>query len=242
VTPSAPAAPAVPAPSVHDAAIGRHIGQVLFHGLYRSSAHGAGHVPLDGPVLLAANHASFIDGPLVFGLAPRPVHFLVKAEMFRGFPGWVLDHVGQIPVDRSGIDRPALQTALAALRAGGAVGVFPEGSRGRGDVSAAREGITWLAMASGAPVVPVACLGTRRGGAGPHAGSPAHPGRRLAVVFGEPLHLRPQAGVPRRVASRQLTEDLRRHLAQHVIDSARTVGLRMNDQAGAVGAVHPEET
>jgi 1-acyl-sn-glycerol-3-phosphate acyltransferase len=220
-------------PSSRGAAGGRRVGQLLFHSLYRTATVDSVRVPPTGPVLLASNHTGVLDGPLVFGLAPRPVHFLVKTEMFRGFAGWVLDRCGQIPIDRSGVDRTALQTALEVLRRGGAVGVFPEGSRGRGDVAAVHEGVTWLAMASGAPVVPVACLGTRRPGAG--VGRPPRPGQRVGVVFGDAVHLVSTPGLPRRQASRELTEQLRQLLAGHVRTSSERTGIPLYDDPVTAG-------
>ncbi|MGN6302303.1 MAG: lysophospholipid acyltransferase family protein [Angustibacter sp.] len=208
------------------AASGRRIGKLLFSSVYRSTTLDAWRVPTSGPVLFASNHTSFLDGPLVFGLAPRPVHFLVKTEMFHGLTGWFLDRFGQIPVDRSGVDRSALHSALEVLQTGGAVGVFPEGSRGLGDVATVHEGITWLAMRSGAPVVPVACLGTRV--AGDEVGRPPRPLHRVAVAFGDPVTLQAPAGIPRRVASRELTEQLRGTLAAHVRDSSRRLGIALH--------------
>ncbi len=215
------------APSARRAAGGRRVGQALFHSVYRTHVLDAHRVPRTGPVLLAANHTGILDGPLVYGVAPRPVHFLVKIEMFHGFPGWLLEHCGQIPIDRSSVDRVALQTALAVLRRGGAVGVFPEGSRGLGDVAAVHQGVTWLAVASGAPVVPVACLGTRPQGAG--VGRPPLPGHRVAVAFGEPVSLVPSPELPRREASRELTEQLRKVLAGHVRASSERTSIPLYD-------------
>lgn len=223
--------PAPTGPTARGAAIGRRIGTALFRSLYRCTVLDPGKVPPQGPVLLASNHTGIIDGPLVFGVAPRPLHFLVKQEFFHGFPGWVLDHVGQIPIDRAGVDRTALTSALAALRRGDAVGVFPEGARGRGDVAAVHEGVTWLALQSGAPVVPVACLGTRSPGAG--VGRPPVPGHRMAVVFGDPVSLVASPDLPRRTASRELTEQLRVVLSAHVRSSAERTGIALfADDAG----------
>lgn len=214
------------APTHLGAASGRRIGKLLFSSVYRSTTLDVWRVPTSGPVLLASNHTSFLDGPLVFGLAPRPVHFLVKTEMFHGVTGWFLDRFGQIPVDRSGVDRTALHTGLEVLHGGGAVGVFPEGARGLGDVASVHEGITWLAMRSGAPVVPVACLGTRV--VGDDVGRPPRPLHRVAVAFGDPVTLTAPVGVPRRVASRQLTEELRSTLAAHVRDSSQRLGMALH--------------
>lgn len=226
--------PAVAVPSARRAAGGRRVGQVLAHTAYRPDVLDLDKVPERGPLLLAANHTGVLDGPLVYGLAPRPVHFLVKVELFHGFVGWVLERCGQIPVDRSGVDRAALQAALVVLRRGGVVGVFPEGSRGRGDVAAVYQGVTWLAMASGAPVLPVACLGTRPAGYG--VGRLPAPRRRVGISFGDPLHLMPDPATPRRVDSRRLTEQLRRVLAQHVTDSSQRLRIPMftDHPAGAL--------
>ena len=216
---------AVPAPM--RAAVGRRVWQGVFHGFYRSTTIDGHRVPTTGPVLFASNHTGLIDGPLVFGLAPRPAHFVVKQEMFHGFTGWVLHQMGQIPIDRSSADRTAITTALAVLARGGVVGVFPEGHRGRGDVAAVHAGVTFLAMASGAPIVPVACLGTRPGGLS--VSRPPRPGHRLAVVFGDPITLSAPPGVPRREASRALTEQVRATLAEHVRVSARRTGIAIYD-------------
>jgi len=217
----------VTAPAPLRAAVGRRVWQGVFHGFYRSTTIDGHRVPAFGPVLLASNHTGLIDGPLVYGLAPRPAHFVVKQEMFHGISGFILTQMGQIPIDRSSADRTAITTALAVLARGGVVGVFPEGSRGLGDVAAVHAGVTFLAMASGAPVVPVACLGTR-----PLGGSvsrPPRPGRRLAVVFGDPFTLTPPPGLPRREASRLLTEQVRSTLADHVRASALRTGIAIYD-------------
>lgn len=213
-------------PSTRQAAGGRIVGQALFQTLYRTRVVDPHHVP-SGPVLLAANHTGVLDGPLLFGVAPRPVHFLVKGELFSGPMGWVLARCGQIAIDRSGSDRQALLTALAVLARGGAVGVFPEGARGRGDVEAVHEGLAWLAMAGRAPIVPVACLGTRTTGSS--VGRPPKLGREVAVVFGEPVHLDQLANQttdqPRRQVRRQFTEQVRQVLADHVLTSAKRTGI-----------------
>jgi 1-acyl-sn-glycerol-3-phosphate acyltransferase len=210
------------------------VGHALFNSLYRSQVVDAHLVPTSGPVLLASNHTGILDGPLVYGLAPRPAHFLVKAEMFHGVMGWLLNQCGQIRIDRSTADRNALAQALSVLRRGGVVGVFPEGSRGLGDVSVAHAGVTFLALATGAPVVPIACLGTRRPGAG--VGRPPVPGHRVAVVFGEPVRLVAPRDLPRREASRGQTERLRQVMAQHVLNSSRRTGIPLYDDMAGPGA------
>jgi 1-acyl-sn-glycerol-3-phosphate acyltransferase len=211
------------APGPRGAKVGHGIGAVLFRTVWRGRAYGGVNVPAHGPVIYAANHTGFMDGPLVFGLAPRPLHFIVKKEMFHGPIGWLISTVGQIPIDRTVADRGALTAALTVLKRDGCVGIFPEGRRGRGDLAEANAGTVWLALASGAPVVPVAVLGTRRTGQSISGFPP--PLRRVATVFGAPITLERSAGVPRKQAMTDLTEELRVRLAAHVLDASERLHL-----------------
>lgn len=215
---------------------GRMVGWTLAHVLYRTQVRGLEHLG-DGPVLLAVNHVSVLDGPLVYSSNRRNIHFLVKKEMFRGFFGWVLVQVGQIPVDRSGSDRTALTAAVAVLRDGGAAGIFPEGSRGRGNVAAVRTGIAWIALQSGAPVVPVAVLGTRRTGE-PASGLPRLR-RRLHVVHGEPFVLVRPVGVPGKQALAMAAEQVRVRLGEHVAQALVTCRETLPDDPGSSGESTP---
>jgi 1-acyl-sn-glycerol-3-phosphate acyltransferase len=202
------------APHPRRARIGRGIGIVLFHTAYRGHARGTERVPASGPVILVANHAAFLDGPLVMSMAPRAVTFLVKQEAFSGPFGAVLRGVGQIPIDRSVGDRAALGRAAAVLQRGDAVGIFPEGNRGTGDVDEVNQGAAWLALRTRATIVPVAVLGTRVEGRG--AGAWPRPLSRLDVDFGHPFTLQERPGVPGRERLRLATDELRERLASHV--------------------------
>ncbi|ROP45615.1 lysophospholipid acyltransferase family protein [Pseudokineococcus lusitanus] len=220
------AAPSREVPGTFGPKWGKPVGWVLSKGLWSVTRHGAEHVPAEGPVLLASNHLGFLDGPLLMGMAPRGTHFLVKKEMFRGWLGAVLRGCGQIPVDRTG-DRGALVTAVQVLRRGGSVGVFPEGTRGRGDVASLQSGVTWLALQTGAPVVPVALLGTRP--AGRSTSSLPRFRQHVHVVLGAPVHLTAPAGVPRRTALAQATEDLRVAMTEHVLAAVALTGMPLPD-------------
>ncbi len=200
----------------------RLVGRFIARAFWNTRIVGADRVPRTGPVIIASNHLGLADGPLMIGCCPRGTHILVKVELFRSPIGFLFRASGQIPVDRRN-GRPALATALALLGRQRVVGIFPEGNRGRGDASSARAGVAWLAVRSGAPVVPVAMLGTRRTGESVRR----IPGfrRRLLVEFGEPLQLQGLAGLPQREAVGLAQEHLRVALAEHVVGAAARTGF-----------------
>lgn len=158
----------------------------LIRRRYPVRVHNADRVPATGGVILAANHVGIIDGPLLAVYAPRPVHALTKREMFEGRLSGFLRQTGQIPLDRFGADPGAVRSALRVVRDGGVVGIFPEGTRSSGRLDRFHHGAAYLALVTGAPVVPVMLIGTRA----PADGSSALPPRRSAidVVFGAPWH------------------------------------------------------
>lgn len=195
----------------------------LLRRWWRVHVHGRAHVPPTGPVILAANHLGLLDGPALVAVTPRLTFAMVKHELFQGLGGRVLTYVGQIPVNRRQLDRAAIDRAVQVLRAGDALAVFPEGRRTGGDVARARGGAAYLALVTGAPVVPVALLGTREPGQSdnqlPRRGGPVH------IVYGSPIQL-PQLPWPRRrQVVAEWTERLRRHLAEHVVAAQTLTGL-----------------
>jgi 1-acyl-sn-glycerol-3-phosphate acyltransferase len=192
----------------------RPFGITLFRCLFTVRVVGAEHVPTSGAVLLAGNHTGFLDGPLVYALSPRPATFLAKSELFVGPLARPLGWLGQIPVHRGHPDRAALRAGLAVLAGGGALGVFPEGTRGAGTLEEVSDGLAYLALRSGAPVVPLAVLGTAeampRGSRFPRWRAP------VTLVFGPPVIV-DVVGDPRtrrtvRVAAEQLRLVLVAHL------------------------------
>jgi 1-acyl-sn-glycerol-3-phosphate acyltransferase len=206
-------------PSARGAKRAHRIGVPLMHSLWHVNQYNAENVPAEGPVLLAGNHTGFLDGPLIVGVAPRPVHFLVKKEMFVGPLGPILQHfLGQIPVDRDHPDRAAIQAALATLRTGGVLGVFPEGTRTTGEFESVHNGLAYFAVATGAPVVPVACLGTSANGR--TVGSLPRARTHLDLVYGTPVTLaelsQGSEGLGRRQKIAAISEELRVRLAAHV--------------------------
>ena len=189
----------------------RRVGWFLDHVWWDTRVWGAEHVPAEGPVIVASNHIGVVDGPVLHGAIPRGSHIIVKQEFFDSGLGCLMDWAGQIPVDRSA-GRAALVVALDLLKEGRLVGIFPEGSRGSGSLQSVKAGVAWLAMNSGAPVVPAACLGTRPAGAS--VGYVPRPRARLHVVFGEPLVLPdlPKGRAGTQEAMRLVSESMAGHL------------------------------
>ena len=209
---------------------GHRVGRFLAHVVWNTKVSGQERVPATGPVILAANHSSVLDGPILVGASPRPTHVIIKQEMFKGLLGRALHHWGQIPVDRSH-GRQALKSALELLGDGQVIGIFPEGSRGTGAVASAQAGIAFLAVHSGAPVVPVAILGGRPSGA--DVGHVARPRTRMYVMFGEPFQ--PAAGVEGagRAALQAAMETIQDRLAAHVDLAAGHTGVGLPDEVPA---------
>jgi 1-acyl-sn-glycerol-3-phosphate acyltransferase len=187
--------------------------------------HGTEHVPPSGPVIFASNHIGVADGPLLAIFAPRPVHALTKVEMFKGQLGKLLRAAGQIPLDRYRTDPAAVKLCLRVLRDGGAVGIFPEGRRGPGDLTRFHRGAAYFALVSGAPVVPVIMLGSRE----PGGGSGSLPGRGGAVdiVFGAPITLEKRAWPRTKEQVEQSSMLLREQMLVHLDHARATTGRKL---------------
>jgi 1-acyl-sn-glycerol-3-phosphate acyltransferase len=167
-------------------AILKPLAVIVMRLLFRLEASGGHHVPRQGPVLLVANHSSFLDPPLVGGMAPRPVSFMAKAELFRvPLLGPLISRLNARPVRREGADAGALRTALRILQDDGALLMFPEGTRGpEGMLREPKPGAAMLAVLSGATVVPVFIRGSGR--AWPRGQRLPRPAK-VTVTFGEPM-------------------------------------------------------
>jgi glycerol-3-phosphate dehydrogenase (NAD(P)+) len=142
----------------------RGVLQVFFHLYFRLSRIGREHIPSEGPVIVAANHRSFLD-PFVIGtMARRPMYYVAKKELFRNrLQSWILSALGAFPIDRGSGDRDAMATARELLERGECVLIFPEGTRVRpGPLGRPKRGVGRLALETGAPVVPVAVFGTEK--------------------------------------------------------------------------------
>ncbi len=131
----------------------------LFLGLKYEGIH---NLPKKGPAIIAANHVSSWDPFIVAVASPRPVCFMAKAELYNN---WILaillGGLHAFPVKRGSADRGAIRKALDILNKEQLLGIFPEGTRSKdSSVQTAQAGTAMLAIKSGAPVIPVACIGT----------------------------------------------------------------------------------
>ncbi|MCC6233023.1 MAG: 1-acyl-sn-glycerol-3-phosphate acyltransferase [Verrucomicrobiales bacterium] len=180
-------------------------------GLYfgRTEA-GSEHVPASGPVILASNHASFMDPPFVGSSCGRPISYLARESLFSNpVFGWVLRKVGAVPVDRDGASGKGVKTILDRLKGGDGIILFPEGTRtSDGQLGASRAGVGLVVLKSGAPVVPVRVFGTYEA-YGRHVKIPRS--RRVSIRFGPPLmfsDLRAEAATASRARIKEMYQEV----------------------------------
>lgn len=129
--------------------------------LYAARVSGRENVPMTGPLIVAANHRSYLDPPLLGAWFPRPIHYMAKKELFAiPWLGPLLRRVHSFPVNREIADPSAIKHALKTLRAGEVVGIFPEGTRNIDGAARARGGAVLIAATAKCPIVPVALLNT----------------------------------------------------------------------------------
>jgi len=165
-----------------------HVGwsffRAVFASYFRWRVFNPERVPLEGPVILASNHASYIDPPLVGAGVRRQINFLARDNIFHvPVLAAILRSWDVVPVDRDGGTGRGLKVILSRLERGGAIILFPEGTRSRhGELNPARSGIGLTVIKSRAPVVPCRVFGTHRA-FGPHMLLPRP--RRLTVKYGQ---------------------------------------------------------
>jgi 1-acyl-sn-glycerol-3-phosphate acyltransferase len=194
-------------------------GWVGFRALYavyfRWQVFNAERVPLTGPVILASNHASFLDPPIVGSGLHRPINYLARASLFR-YPGigWLLRKWNSVPVDRDGGGAAGLRAILDRLLAGGAIILFPEGTRTKdGKLQPARSGIGLTVIKSEAVVIPVRTFGTfecynRK--------IKFHMPKRLAVKYGQPMRFE-KLRVEAKVCSKSRLKEIYQEVADEIM-------------------------
>lgn len=207
----------VPAPLKPQGAayhIGRAVLRPLVLLLYRPRIEGSRNVPKRGPVIFASNHLSFVDSIVIPIAAPRPIRFLAKSSYFdgTGFTGWLsrtfFHSIGAIAVERGAgaAAQAALDQGRRILDAGEAFALYPEGTRSLdGRLYKGRTGVAWLALTTGATVVPVGLVGTQEI---QPVGAKLPRIRPVTVRFGEPLDLSHHGAATSGKARRTATDEI----------------------------------
>lgn len=189
---------------------------------FRWEIEGAHHIPRTGPVLLACNHLSYLDPPVIGAAVPREVHFLARKTLF-DVP--ILKHLiprfNALPIDRDGGGGAGLKTTLELMNRGGALILFPEGTRSRdGQLQSVHPGMGLTAIKSGATVVPVRISGTFES-FGRHRRFPRP--SKIRIHFGEPIDLTAlQAEAA--VADRLRIKAIYHEVADRVLEAIRNLG------------------
>lgn len=170
---------------------------------------GAERVPPDGPAVLAMNHESALDIPIAVVASPRPITFMAKTELYKNaFASWSVHELGGFRVDRDRFDIGAVRIGLAVLGRREVLGMYPEGTRSPGELLPFLRGAAWLALRSGAPLLPLSLDGTER------ARQAKRPRRvQVRARFGHAIETEPVQGpAARRRRAEELTDELRRRI------------------------------
>lgn len=163
----------------------------IFKIWLRWEVFGKENIPAEGPVVIAANHLSLLDPPVLGAAATRKVHFMAKSELFK--PAWfgaLIRKLGAFPVRRGAMDRDAIKTGLTILKENKVLAVFPEGTRSKtGELGRAGGGAFMMAVKCKAKIVPAYIYGTDL---------KRHPGwPKVRVIFGKPMEYDPDMGTGR---------------------------------------------
>ena len=185
----------------------RAIVKLFFTVFFRITYTGHANIPASGPVIVASNHVSFWDPPVIGCGMQRSIHFMAKEELFN-FPifSWVIRELKAFPVKRGTADRNAIRTALSLLEQGEIVGLFPEGTRSKtGLLGRAEPGLALIAAKSGAVIVPTALIGTDK----ILCGWRMFP--KIEVKFGKPIIV--EKGVANKESLDKLTKQMMSEIA-----------------------------
>ncbi len=183
---------------------------------------------LRGPVIYAANHIGYMDGPMLLCAIEQPVHVVTKFEVFTSLLGTILRRGGAFPVYWNGADRRALRHSVSKLRSGEAVALFTEGSRCRGRHDWIRDGVSYLVANTGAPLVPIAIFGTRHTGQHKELITPFR--QQTALIIGEPIPASELLGDSANVTReelKQIGERIRLRLHEFTLEAESRVGISL---------------
>jgi 1-acyl-sn-glycerol-3-phosphate acyltransferase len=170
--------------------------------------YGTENVPKTGPLIVACNHVSYFDPPVLGTACPRRIQYMAKEQLFRiAVLGPLIRAVGAYPVDREGSATAAIKRSVDVLRQGGVIGIFPEGTRNLTGSAEVRGGVALLASLGKAPVVPARLVGTGN----------AKRLEQFRVYFGRPLSL---------PADRKASRDEMANFTDEVMRAIRSLPLQ----------------
>ena len=180
---------------------------VLFKLGLRLNVEGTENIPQEGPLVIASNHLSLLDPPVIGVAATRKVHFMAKQELFVPILGDIYKALGAFPVRRGGADRAAIKHGIDILKDNKVLAIFPEGTRSKtGKLSKAEPGALMMASKAMATIVPCCVIGTdykRQGRIWP----------KVTVRFGKPIYF-PADAVVNKEFLHDMTENLMQHIAK----------------------------
>lgn len=181
--------------------------RVLFTVILRMRVEGTENIPKEGPLVIASNHLSLLDPPVIGTAATRKVHFMAKQELFVPILGDIYKILGAFPVRRGGADRAAIKHGIEILQSSQVLAIFPEGTRSKtGKLGKAEPGALMMASKAMATIVPCCVIGTdfqRQGRIWP----------KVTVRFGKPMYF-PADAVVNKELLHNMTEDLMQRIAQ----------------------------
>lgn len=185
----------------------KFIFKILFTIGLRLEVEGRENIPPSGPLVIASNHLSLLDPPVIGTAATRKVHFMAKQELFVPVLGDIYKILGAFPVRRGGADRAAIKHGIDILNSGNVLAIFPEGTRSKtGRLGKAEPGALMMAGKASAAIVPACVVGTdikRCGRLWP----------RVKVCFGKPMYF-PQGEAINKETLKELTAELMERIAQ----------------------------
>lgn len=181
--------------------------------LFRLKVSGQHRIPKTGGVLIAANHASYLDIPILGCGMPRRASFMGRMDLFEGPAGWLMRYLGWIPIRRERVDRGGFEEAVTRVKAGQAVVIYPEGSRTEdGRLQPGKPGVGMIVAATGCPVVPAYLAGTY---------DALPPGakwirlRPIRVTYGEPMDF---SALLKELDGESKKKDVYQRIGQEIMD------------------------
>jgi 1-acyl-sn-glycerol-3-phosphate acyltransferase len=184
----------------------RFLARFVFALTFRTHIRGRYNIPRKGPYIIAANHLSWTDIPLVALNVPGKVVYMAKDEAFSGKIGWITRFLGAFPVKRGEADRQAMRAAQDLLKRKKVLVIFPEGTRSKTHtLSKAHAGLGMIALRAGVPVVPVAIYGSEN--------ALKKFGTHVTISYGEPVLLRPAGAKITREDITEATDEVMQRIA-----------------------------